>query len=144
MTPIFSFRSLIRGSGFSEVMGAGMKKVIKSGAVITAAIAISLAGTTVSFAADATTPVVKKVALSPEQKAAIQAAKAQVKAARDARQAAIATAKASIATAKSNFEAAKAAATTKEARQAARAALKAAVAGAKAAVPAKPTKPVRP
>ena len=113
-------------------MGAGMKKVIKSGAVITAAIAISLTGTTVSCAADASAPVVKKVALSPEQKAAFQAAKAQFKATRDARQAAIATAKANIATAKSNFDAAKAAATTKEARQAARAALKAAVAAAKA------------
>jgi hypothetical protein len=98
-----------------------MNKVIKGGAVFTAAIAISLSGTTASFAAEASTPVVKKVAFTAEQKAAFQAAKAQFQASREARQAAIATAKATIATAKSNFDAAKAAATTKEARQAARA-----------------------
>ena len=128
----------------SESLGAGMKKIIKSGAVIAAAVALSLTGTTGSFADDAATPVVKKVALTPEQKAAFESAKAQFQASRDARQAAVATAKASIATARANFEAAKAAATTKEARQAARAALKAAVDAAKATVPAKPTKPVRP
>ena len=125
-----------------------MNKVIKSGAVITAAIAILFSGTTSSFAAEASTPVVKKVAFTAEQKAAFQAAKAQFQASREARQAAIATAKANIATAKSNFDAAKAAATTTEERQAARAALKAAlaaaIASAKASVPAKPTKPVRP
>ena len=87
---------------------------MKSGAVITAAIAISLAGTAGSFAADVPTPVVKKVALTPEQKAAFEAAKTQFQAAREARQAAIATAKAAIATAKANFEAAKAAATAHE------------------------------
>lgn len=131
-------------SVIAKGIGAGMNKVMKSGAVITAALAISLGGTTFSFAAEAPAPVVKKVALSPEQKAAFEAAKAQFKAARDARQAAIAAAKANIATAKGNFDAAKAAATTKEARQAAHAALKAAVGAAKATVPAKPTKPVRP
>ena len=113
-----------------------MNKIIKSGAVIAAAVALSLTGATGSFAADPT-PGVTKVALTPEQKAAFEAAKAQFHASRDARQAAIATAKA-------NFDAAKAAATTKEARQAARAAMKAAVDAAKATVPVKPTKPVRP
>jgi hypothetical protein len=141
---MFSLRRLILSQSFSRGIGAGMNKAMKSGAVITAALAISLAGTTVSFAAEAPAPVVKKVALSPEQKSAFEAAKAQFKAARDTRQAASAAAKANIATAKSNFDAAKAAATTKEARQAARAALKSAVAAAKATVPAKPTKPVRP
>jgi beta-lactam-binding protein with PASTA domain len=57
-----------------------MNKVMKSGAVITAAIAISLAGVSGSFAAEPTTSTVKKVALTPEQKAAIEAAKAQFKA----------------------------------------------------------------
>jgi hypothetical protein len=127
----------------SEALGAGMNKIIKSGAVIAAAVALSLTGATGSFAADAT-PGVNKIALTPEQKAAFEAAKAQFHASRDARQAAIATAKAAIATAKANFDAAKAAATTKEARQAARAAMKAAVDAAKATVPVKPTKPVRP
>ena len=135
---IYFYRSEIRR------MGVKMNKVTKIGAVITAAIALSLTGTAGSFAADAAAPVVKKVALTPEQKAAFEAAKAQFQAARDARQAAVATAKASIATAKSNFDAAKATATSKEAREAARAALKAAVDSAKAAIPAKPAKPVRP
>ena len=58
-----------------------MNKIIKSGAVIAAAVALSLTGTTGSFAVDAPTPVVKKVALTPEQKAAFEAAKAQFKAA---------------------------------------------------------------
>ena len=128
----------------SEALGARVNKIIKSGAVIAAAVALSLTGATGSFAADAATPGVTKVALTPEQKAAFEAATAQFHASRDARQAAIATAKAAIATAKANFDAAKAAATTKEARQAARAAMKAAVDAAKATVPAKPTKPVRP
>jgi len=118
-----------------------MNKVIKGGAVITAVIAISLTGTTVSFAAEAQTPVVKKIAFTAEQKAAFQEARAEFKAAREARQAAIATAKAAIATAKSNFDAAKAAATTKEDRQAARVAFKAAVTAAIASVLAKPVLP---
>lgn len=121
-----------------------MNKIIKGGAIITTAIAMSLASSVGSFAAEVSTPVVKKVALTPEQKVAFEAAKAQFQTARQARQAAIATAKASIATAKSTFEVAKAAATTKEARQAARATLKAAVDAARAGIPAKPTKPVRP
>jgi hypothetical protein len=142
-TPIY-FSQKSDPSVRSIGIGAGMNKVMKSGAVITAAVAISLAGTTASFAVEAPAPVVKKVALSPEQKAAFEAAKAQFKAARDTRQAAIAAAKANIATAKSSFDAAKAAATTQEAHQAARAALKAAVAAAKATVPTKPIKPARP
>ena len=115
-----------------------MNKVIKGGAFITAVIAISLTGTTVSFAAEAQTPVVKKIAFTAEQKAAFQEARTEFKA---ARQAAIATAKAAIATAKSNFDSAKAAATTKEDRQAVRAAFKAAVTAAIASVPAKPVLP---
>ena len=93
-----------------------MNKIIKSGAVIAAAVALSLTGATGSFAADAATPGVNKVALTPEQKAAFEAAKAQFHASRDARQAAIATAKTAIATAKANFDAAKAAKEAAEAQ----------------------------
>jgi hypothetical protein len=125
-------------------VGIIMNKMIRVSSVMTAVIAISLTGTTVSLAAEAQTPVVKKIAFTAEQKAAFQGARAEFKAAREARQVAIAAAKAAIATAKSNFDAAKAAATTREDRQAARAAFKAAVTAAIASVPAKPTKPVRP
>jgi hypothetical protein len=125
-------------------VGTTMNKMTRVSSVITAAMAISLTGTTGSFAAETPTRVVNKVALTAEQKAAFQAAITEFKAAREARQAAIAAAKAAIATAKSNFDAAKAAATTREDRQAARAAFKAAVTVAIASVPAKPTKPVRP
>jgi len=79
-----------------------MNKIIKSGAVIAAAVALSLTGATGSFAADAATPGVNKVALTPEQKAAFEAARSAAttpeakKAARDAFKAAMAAAKAGI------------------------------------------------
>jgi hypothetical protein len=125
-------------------VGTTMNKMMRVSSVITAAMAISLTGTTGSFAAETPTPVVNKITLTAEQKTAFRAAITEFKAAREARQAAIAAAKAAIANAKSDFDAAKAAATTKEDRQAARAAFKAAVTAAIASVPAKPIKPVRP
>ena len=109
-----------------------MNKIMKSGTVIVAAVAISVAGASGSFADTASTPVATKVKLTSEQKVAFEAAKAQYQAARTARLAAIAKAQASIATAKSTLAAALAAATTKEARQVARAAFKGSVATARA------------
>ena len=106
-------------------------------AVATTAGLFALAGVTGAQAAEPTTPVVKKVALTPEQKAAFEAAKAAHKAAHVARQSAVASARAT-------FQAARSAATTPEAKKAARDAFKAAVATARAGIPAKPVKPARP
>ena len=106
-------------------------------AVATAAGLFALVGVSGAQAAEPTTPVVKKVALTPEQKAAF-------KSAHTARQAAVATAKPAIESARATFEAARSAATTPEAKKAARDAFKAAVATARAGIPAKPVKPVRP
>ena len=113
-------------------------------AVATTAGLFALAGATGAQAAEPTTPVVKKVALTPEQKAAHDAAKAVFKSARADRQAARAVAKPAIESARATFKAARDAATTPEAKKAARDAFKAAVATAKAGMPAKPVKPVRP
>ena len=106
-------------------------------AVVTTAGLFALVGVTGAQAAEPTTPVVKKVALTPEQKAAHQAARAAHKAAHQA-------AKPAIESAKATFEAARSAATTPEAKKAAHDAFKAAVATARAGIPAKPVKPVRP
>ena len=113
-------------------------------AVVTTAGLFALAGVTGAQAAESTTPVVKKVALTPEQKAAFEAAKAAHKAAHVARQSDVATAKPAIESARATFKAARDAATTPEAKKAARDAFKAAVATARAGIPAKPVKPVRP
>ena len=113
-------------------------------AVATTAGLFALAGVTGAQAAESTTPVVKKVALTPEQKAAFEAAKAAHKAAHVARQSAVASAKPAIASARATFQAARDAATTPEAKKAAHDAFKAAVATARAGMPAKPGKRVRP
>jgi hypothetical protein len=113
-------------------------------AVVTTAGLFALAGVTGAQAAESTTPVVKKVALTPEQKAAFEAAKAAHKAAHVARQSAVASAKPAIASARATFQAARSGATTPEAKKAARDAFKAAVATARAGIPAKPVKPARP
>jgi hypothetical protein len=113
-------------------------------AAATAAGLFALAGISGAQAAEPTTPVVKKVALTPEQKAAHEAAKAAFKSAHVARKAAREAAKPAIESAKATFTAARTAATTDEAKKAARDAFKAAVATAKAGIPAKPVKPVRP
>jgi hypothetical protein len=113
-------------------------------AAATAAGLFALAGVSGAQAAEPTTPVVKKVALTPEQKAAHEAAKAAFKSAHVARKAAREAAKPAIESARATFTAARTAATTDEAKRAARDAFKAAVATAKAGIPAKPVKPVRP
>ena len=113
-------------------------------AVATTAGLFALAGATGAQAAEPTTPVVKKVALTPEQKAAHDAAKAVFKSARADRQAARAVAKPAIESARATFKAARDAATTPEAKKAAHDAFKAAVAAVRAGMPAKPVKPVRP
>jgi hypothetical protein len=113
-------------------------------AVVTTAGLFALAGISGAQAAEPTTPVVKKVALTPEQKAAFDAARAAFKSAQTARQAAFAVAKPAIESARASFEAARSGATTPEAKKAARDAFKAAVATARAGIPAKPVKPVRP
>ena len=113
-------------------------------AVATTAGLFALVGVSGAQAAEPTTPVVKKVALTPEQKAAHQAAKAAHKAAHEARHAAAAVAKPAIASARATFEAARSAATTPEGKKAARDAFKAAVATARAGMPSKPMKRVRP
>ena len=105
--------------------------------VVTTAGLFALAGVTGAQAAESTTPVVKKVALTPEQKAAFEAARA-------AHKAAVAAAKPAIESARATFEAARSGATTPEAKKAARDAFKAAVATARAGIPAKPVKPARP
>ena len=105
-----------------------LKRIV---AVATTAGLFALVGVSGAHAAEPTTPVVKKVALTPEQKAAFEAAKAAHKAAHVARQSAVASAKPAIASARATF-------------QAARDAFKAAVATARAGIPAKPVKPVRP
>ena len=66
-----------------------LKRIV---AVATTAGLFALVGVTGAQAAEPTTPVVKKVALTPEQKAAFEAAKAAHKAAHVARQSAVATA----------------------------------------------------
>ena len=114
-----------------------MIKLKRTIAVATTAGLFALAGVTGAQAAEPTTPVVKKVALTPEQKAAHQAARAAHKAAHQA-------AKPAIESARATFEAARSAATTPEAKKAAHDAFKAAVATARAGIPAKPVKPVRP
>ena len=125
------------------VTGAHMKTLTRSIAAASMAGIFALAGAS-GASADVAAPVANKVALTPEQKAAFEAAKTTFQAARTARQSAMATAKATIAAAKIVKEAAIAAATTKDARVAARTTLKSVVASAKAAVPVKPVKPVRP
>ena len=106
-------------------------------AVATTAGLFALAGISGAQAAEPTTPVVKRVALTPEQKAAHEAAKAAHKAAHQA-------AKPAIESARATFKAARDAATTPEAKKAAHDAFKAAVATARAGFPAKRAKPVRP
>ena len=106
-------------------------------AVATAAGLFALAGISGAQAAEPTTPVVKKVALTPEQKAAHEAARA-------AHKAAVAVAKTEIEYARAAFKAARDGATTPEAKKAAHDAFKAAVATARAGIPAKPMKRVRP
>ena len=106
-------------------------------AVATTAGLFALAGISGAQAAEPTTPVVKRVALTPEQKAAHEAAKA-------ARQAAIAAAKPAIESARATFKAARDGATTEEAKKAAHDAFKAAIATARAGIPGKPIKRVRP
>jgi hypothetical protein len=113
-------------------------------AAATAAGLFALAGVTGASAAETTNPVVKKVALSPEQKAAFDAALAVFHAAQITRQNALSTLHATIATAMATRNAALVAATTPEARKAARAAFQAAVETAKATIPVKPVRPVRP
>jgi len=81
-------------------------------AVATTAGLFALAGASGAQAAEPTTPVVKKVALTPEQKAAHEAAKAAHKAAHGARKAAHEAAKPAIESARATFEAARSAATT--------------------------------
>jgi hypothetical protein len=112
-------------------------------AAVTMAGIFGLAGMSAA-SADVTAPVVKKVALTPEQKAAFDAAKAAFKTAQAERHAAITAVKAAVASAKGVKDAAIAAATTKDARIAARSAFKGTVASARAAVPVKPVRPVRP
>lgn len=106
-------------------------------AVATTAGLFALAGVTGAQAAEATTPVVKRVAPTPEQKAAHEAARA-------AHQAAVAAAKPAIESARATFKAAREAATTPEAKKAAHDAFRAAVATATAGIPGKPMKRVRP
>lgn len=125
------------------VTEAHMKVLTRSIAAASMAGVFALAGVS-GASADVAAPEVNKVALTPEQKTAFEAAKATFQAARTARQSAMATAKATIAAAKSVKQAAIEAATTKDARVAARTTLKSVIASAKAAVPVKPVKPVRP
>jgi hypothetical protein len=127
-----------------KIRGDFMTTLKRSIAAITAAGLFALVGVTGANAADPTTPVVKKVALTPEQKAAFQAARAAFQSAHAARVAAVAAAKPAIASAKATLDAALASATTPEAKKAARAAFKAAVGAVRGSIPAKPTKPVRP
>ena len=139
---VLFFHLSARGCGTNERnFMITLKRTI---AVATAAGLFALVGVSGAQAAEPTTPVVKKVALTPEQKAAFEAAKAAFKSAHTARQAAVATAKPAIESARATFEAARSAATTPEAKKAARDAFKAAVATARAGIPAKPVKPVRP
>ena len=125
------------------MMGDHMKLLTRCIAAASMAGIFALAGIS-GAAADVTAPVVKKVALTPAQKTAFEAAKATFQAARAARQAAFASAKATIATAKLARDAAIAAATTKAARVAARTTFKSVVASARAGIPVKPVPPVRP
>jgi hypothetical protein len=106
-------------------------------AVVTTAGLFALVGVTGAQAAEATTPVVKRVAPTPEQKAAHEAARA-------AHKAAVAAAKPAIESARATFKAARSVATTPEAKKAAHDAFKVAVATARAGMPAKPGKRVRP
>jgi hypothetical protein len=127
-----------------KIRGDFMTTLKRSIAALTAAGLFALVGATGANAADPTTPVVKKVALTPEQKAAFDAARAAFKSAHAARAAAVAAAKPAIASAKATLDAALATATTPEAKKAAHAAFKAAVGAVRGSIPAKPTKPVRP
>jgi len=137
-----NFHLSARGCGTNERdFMITLKRTI---AVATTAGLFALAGVSGAQAAESTTPVVKKVALTPEQKAAFEAAKAAFKSVRADRQAARAVAKPAIESARATFKAARDAATTPEAKKAAHDAFKAAVATAKAGMPAKPVKPVRP
>ena len=104
----------------------------------------ALVGVSGANAAETTVPVVKKVALTPEQKAAFEAAKTIFRTAQIARQNAISAAHSTIATAMAVRNAAVAAATTAEAKKAARDTFKAAVAAARASIPAKSVRPARP
>jgi len=65
-----------------------LKRIV---AVATTAGLFALVGVSGAQAAEPTTPVVKKVALTPEQKAAFDAARAAINSAQTARQAAVAT-----------------------------------------------------
>lgn len=126
-----------------QLEGVDVKALTRSIAAASMAGIFVLAGVS-GASADATAPVVKKVALTPEQKAAFQAAKAAFQAARTARHAAFETAKSTIANAKTARDAAIAAATTKDARIAARTTFKSVVTSMKASIPVKPVPPVRP
>jgi predicted nucleic-acid-binding protein len=82
--------------------------------------------------------------VTPEAKAAHQAAKATFKANIEAYRTARTAAKAQITAAKTTFDAAKGAASTAEAKKAARDAFLNAKKAALASVPTKPTKPLKP
>ena len=113
-------------------------------AAVTAAGLLTLAGVTGASAVDGTTPVVKKVALTAEQRAVFDAAKVAFHSAQAARQSAIASSVTAIASARAVRDAALAAATTPAAKKAVRDAFKSSVASIKASIPAKPATPVRP
>jgi len=119
-----NFHLSARGCGRNE--GDFMITLKRTIAAATAAGLFALAGASGAQAAEPTTPVVKKVALTPEQQAAHKAAKPAIESAR------------------ATFTAARDAATTPEAKKAAHDAFKAAVATARAGMPAKRAKPVRP
>jgi len=127
-----------------QIKGDFMIMLKRTIAAATAAGLFALAGVSGAQADESTTPVVNKVALTPEQQAAHDAAKAAHKAAHGARKAAHQAAKPAIESARAIFKAARDAATTPEAKKAAHDAFKAAVATAKAGLPAKRAKPVRP
>lgn len=109
---------------------------MKLGKIFAGVIALALMSTPFAHGAE--------TGVSPEAKAAHQAAKVTFKANIEAYQSARATAKAQITTARSAFEAAKDSASTPEAKKAARDAFLAAKKYALASVPAKPTKPIKP
>jgi len=111
--------------------------MMKPGKIAAAVLALSIVG--MPFAQSA-----EPAKLTPEQKAAFQAAKATYKTNIEAYRTAREAAKTQIATAKTAFESAKSAATTPEAKKAAHDTFAAAKKSALSSVPTKPTKPVRP
>jgi hypothetical protein len=109
---------------------------MKLGKVVATGIALTLMSSPFAHSAE--------TGVSPEAKAAYQAAKVTFKANIEAYRSARATAKAQITTARSTFETAKSSASTPEAKKAARDVFLAAKKNALASVPAKPTKPTKP